>query len=163
MAIDTVNDLLARLGALLGLGALQFDEQGALGLNIDGRLTLGIQYDPNRERVLIYADLGALPAGPLQTTLLIRMLQVSLFGRLTAGGALGLAPDLDPEKPLRIVLWKAMDVAALDLPALEQGLRQFIDAIDDWQEALPEWTEGAILEEPGAVNFAFDPAMGIRV
>lgn len=162
MAIGTVNDLLARLGTLLGLGALQLDEQGTLGLNIDGRLTLGIQYDPNRERLLIYADLGALPSEPLQTTLLTRMLQVSLFGRLTAGGALGLAPDLDPDKPLRIVLWKAMEVAALDLPALEQGLRQFINAADDWRDALPEWAENA-LPEPGSLNFAFDPALGIRV
>ncbi len=162
MAIDTVSDLLTRLGTQLGLGSLQLDEEGALGLNIDGRITLGIQYDPNRERVLIYADLGALPAGPLQTTLLTRMLQVSLFGRLTAGGALGLAPDLDPEKPLRIVLWKPMDIAALDLPALEQGLRQFVDAVDDWQDALPEWIEDAI-PEAGTVNFAFDPSMGIRV
>jgi hypothetical protein len=162
MAIDTVNDLLARLGELLGMGRLQLDAEGALGLNIDGRLTLGVQYDPNRERLLIYADLGPLPAPPIQESLMTRMLQANLFGRLTAGGALALAPDLDPDKPLRIVLWKATDVAALDLPTLEHGLRQLADAVEDWQDVLLEWTTETIHEEKTA-HFAFDPSLGIRV
>jgi hypothetical protein len=63
---------------------------------------------------------------------------------------------------LRIVLWKATDVAALDLPTLEHGLRQLADAVEDWQDVLLEWTTETIHEEKTA-HFAFDPSLGIRV
>lgn len=145
-----LDHLFERLGQSLGLDPLQLDPDAGLGLAIDGR-TLGLRYDAERERLLCYADLGPLPEATVNTprdVLLTRLLQANLFGQLTAEGALALAPDSqDPERPQRIVLWRALEIRALDLPDLEQMLHQFADAMEDWDDALQEWHGDQRLDE----------------
>jgi hypothetical protein len=141
---DPLNHLLKHFGESIGLGALAFDATGALGLAVDGQV-LGLQRDDERGRLLLYTDLGPLPAGTPDASremLAIRLLQASLFGNLAASGTLALAPDSqDPEQPLRVVLWRAMEIAALDLGGLERGIKQMVDAAEDWRDALQEWSE----------------------
>jgi hypothetical protein len=173
---DVLTTLLVRLGESLGLGPLTLDPQGALGLAIDTQV-LGLQADRERERLLLYADLGPLPAGTPaapRETLTIRLLQANLFGRLAAGGALALATDAqDPEQPPRLVLWRSLDYAALDQSRLEQALRLMADTAADWRAALPEWDSADLHpaddEEEGEDDAgqdrapAFNPFTAIRV
>jgi hypothetical protein len=161
MTIDLLNDLLARLGESLNMGPLQLNADGALGLHIDQRLTLGLQFDPDRDRLLMYADIGPLPQGAGRERLMNRLLQASLFGRVTAGGALALAPGLEPEASQRVVLWKAIDGAALEVACLESNLQLMADAVGDWQDALREWHVDVPAEEDMAdLSMAM---IGIRV
>ncbi|MDQ5908912.1 MAG: hypothetical protein QG599_1005 [Pseudomonadota bacterium] len=162
MTIEILSNLLARLGESLNMGPLQLNADGALGLEIDHRLTLGMQFDSDRDRLLIYADIGPLPQGTEKESLMNRMLQANLFGRLTAGATLALASDIDPEEqPQRVVLWKAIDGAALELSYLEQTLQNMISAVEDWQDALQEWNADTPAN-PEMTDFAFNMP-GIRV
>lgn len=126
-----VEGILEQLAHSLGSSALRLDENDAVGLRID-EVVLGLQFDAQRERFLVYCDLGPLPQGSDRPKTLQALLQTSLFGRATAGGALSLTAESTP----RIVLWRAIDAPALDARRLEQAVREVATAAHDWLETL---------------------------
>lgn len=126
-----LSTLLEELGTSTGLDGLAFDADGQCSLLFDGEHEVTFVRDPEDRSLILYCELGKLPAQA--DGLCLRLMQASLLGAETGGAALSVHGAQNT-----VVLWKRHDENFEDLTALKQALNAFLAQVIHWKERLPE-------------------------
>lgn len=134
------NSLLSELGTLMGVGGLQFDEQGCARLVFDGAITLNLEHEAGSSRLQIYSVLGKVPLEDREHVYQL-LLEGNLFGAETGGAVLAI-DGLERE----IVLFRTLEGDGITGPAFAEVVGHFVDAAEDWTARLA----GASMTSPGA-------------
>ena len=121
--------LLKQFGEAAGLGSLELDASGECALLFDGEHEVNFTRDEEDRSVLLYSEVG--DASRLDKAACLALLQASLLGAQSGGGALAVHPALDT-----VVLWKRHDDAFPDLLALEQAVNAFLAQAVHWKARL---------------------------
>lgn len=160
MSADRFKALVAEFGATLGLGDIAPDEDGYGAIEIDG-LAVHLQYDDERDEVVIFARLGQAEPDRLEE-IYTELLAANLFWQGTRGATL----SIEPEDGI-VFIADRLALERLDPEALGDWLGRFTDIAEHWRDFLARANAGEALAEPGddtAPALASDPAQGfIRV
>ena len=127
--------LVEELGRRLGV-PLALDGAGLARLMVDGQLAIDFELDEARERLLVYAVIGSLPAGPGREALFAELLAAHLFDAETGGTA----PALDRERG-ELLLWLALDTHA-DTERAHSALLALAGQVEHWRGRLLEHAGG---------------------
>jgi len=138
---EQADTLLSRLGDTLGL-ALALDADGACGLRLDDRLDLTLRLEPEQAALLVYSQVGALPA--IQAEAVLRRLLSANHVWEGSGGATWSL--LDGE----LVLARLLPLS-LDSAQLEQALLRFVETACDEQDRLNSGNNGARPDRVGGL------------
>jgi hypothetical protein len=111
-ARQALDALLLGFAQQTGASGLATGEDGVCSLVFDGRMRVNLRANPATGELVVWSNLGDLPAGRAEPVLRALM-RANLFGQGTRGGTLGLMPEGDDvvlavRRPL-----DGMDVAAL--------------------------------------------------
>lgn len=127
--------LFPELCATSGLSNIEFTAQGTLTLCFDGLHNITACLNAEDNAVLFYGVVG--PAAALsQEGVALRLLQCSLLGADTGGGALGLY-----EPAQTVMLWKRYDDTFASVDALRQALETFLAELVRWKQI---WADGTL-------------------
>ena len=135
---------LDKFAASMGMSGLPWDDEAHCCLVFDGKLRLHLQYDFNREAVLLYADLGPLPEDRREEALEV-MMRGNLFWRATRGATLSLHGD--PET--NVLLADRLATYELTPVLMEKTVEHLLATAEDWTEYLAVGG-GAVGEAPAA-------------
>ena len=124
------NHVLGSLGRNLGMPTLGLDDSGALSLVFDGRLVVEVQLSQGQGLLFLMAALAPIPSQKesLQN-MAIRLLEAPLLEGVMSGAQFVI--DSTSEE---ILLLRAVAVAGLDAPLLEQELNAFVACQTHWQK-----------------------------
>ena len=89
MPRDDARQLLDTFGQMVGLDELPLDDSGRLAIAVDDDLTVDIEFEDERDTLLLSADLDALGSEP-DAGRLAGMLRANLYFDATAGATLAL-------------------------------------------------------------------------
>jgi hypothetical protein len=134
----TPRNLVEELGRRLNT-PLALDEGGLARIIVDGSLPVDFELDEPNSRLLVYAVIGILPAGPAREQFFERLLAANLFGAETGS----CAPAFDRERN-EMLLWYAIgedahvDGAATALENLVGQAEQWRDQLANAQTAHPD-------------------------
>ena len=159
---NILDDIISEVGAAFGVAGLKLNADGTLGLKVDDNV-VGLRISMSDESLLLYADLGPLPASERPEQQLMRLMKASLFGRATGGGALSLAADGNPDHPMRVVLWRRVETAGLTSQRLRDRLGMMLDTATDLRDGLADTVENAVSGATGAqfgTRTTFVPPLG---
>jgi hypothetical protein len=134
----SVEELVSGLGALLGLNALEFDEQGGLGLYLPNGLEIGLRKSDSGAELLVFSVLRVLEDVDLEAPSLLR---ASLLGERTAGASLSVGEDAEGRDCL--VIWRSFAVTLIDVQAFADALGRFAEAALIWRDG-----DGAVADAP---------------
>jgi hypothetical protein len=151
MNVDpTLQTLIKEFGSQIGVGELTLDNDGACALRLGEDLRIDFQYRPDRDHLVIYADLGV-ATGP---EIYPELLRGNLFWRMTSGATLSLSNDSPPH----VVLALTTDWRSLRVTSLQELVERFITTARDWIEIMKAPGEH---ESDGAGNAAVDADMTV--
>lgn len=128
-------NLVAELGAAVGLPGLALDRDGRCALAFDGTLTVDLRHRAEEDDILVFADLGAPAAG---TDTYRELLRGNHFWSGTLGGTLCLTGDAEP----RVVLVRPIDWRGLDGARLAGMLDTFVNTARFWREVTADRGDG---------------------
>src|SRR5262249_13022262 len=146
MSLDMFRSLLQGLGATIGIAELAPDGEGFCSMQIGERTIVNMQYDGERQEVILFARLGEV-AEDLREAAYEMLLAGNLFWQQTNGGMLSVEPSTRP-----VYLAPKQAIRALAQPRFEAMLNEFVEAAERWQrelESLAATEEGPLPpEEP---------------
>ena len=144
------RELIAGFAARYDVAGLTVDARELVALGI-GELTIYVQYVSEVARVLVYADLGAIPekgAARFERT----MLEANYLFRGTSGATLA----RHPEKGTLFLNWQE-GVRALDVESFCALIEKFAGLARTWQELLAEFTAKAAASDEAEAPFVDAP------
>ncbi|MEM8727660.1 MAG: CesT family type III secretion system chaperone [Chlamydiota bacterium] len=147
MSLQNAEANLKEFGKELNLQELAFDENHTCILGIDNTFSLHLTYEPNSDRLYIYAPfLDGLPKhDSTKLKLFEAFLEGSMLGGQMAGGGVGVAG----REELALMHY-ALD---MDLNADPSSLRRFapifVECVEKWRERAKNIIEG---RDPGATG-----------
>ena len=130
MPRDDARQLLDTFGRLVGLDELPLDESGRLAIAVDDDLTVDIEFEDDRDTLLLSADLETLGSEP-DAGRLAGMLRANLYFDATAGATLALEGVEN-----RVVLQRAVAVQGSDGASLVGVFEHFVVVAEDWRRRL---------------------------
>lgn len=139
MSLENATANLKEFGKELGLEGLAFDENLTCILGIDNTFSLHITYEPNSQRLYLYAPLlDGLPKDPAVLCRLYEtLLEGSMLGGQMAGGGVGVAV-----KEELILIHSIVEMAAADASALRRFAPVFVEAVEKWRDICKRICEG---------------------
>ena len=132
------ESLIAEFGARYGMKDLAPDEDGAVGIEVDGR-TLVLQRQAGTDVVIVTLDLGQMPTGGEMIMKRLLLLNLALF--VQDGMMIGLA-----ENGYR--LFYRFDIAKFDFTDFDERIARLLDRADQWGGLLEQI--GTLAAAPGA-------------
>ena len=121
-----VQDVLAELGRLIGLGALPLNAEGRLTLTFDSALEVTLEHEPEDERLVLWALLGELGVDR-SPALLNELLDANFLWHATGGATLAVE-----QASGRVVIAQALSLAGLTAVTLERAIEGFVNAATHW-------------------------------
>jgi len=152
MSYENAKANLKEFGKELNLEGLDFDENNTCILGIDNTFSLHITYEPNSDRLYLYAPLAdTLPENKdVLLKLYQRLLEGSMLGGQMAGGGVGVAV-----KEQLILMHCVIDMGlGTDVNALRRFAALFVETVEKWREIVSKIMAG---EEPGPFQFPTPP------
>lgn len=148
-------DLLDEFGRATGLEQLALDADGQCALLFDGAHEITFTPDRDDHALIMHCEVGTFSGH--DTELCRTLLEASLLGSQTGGGALSVEPKLGV-----IILWKRHDDAFADVNALTQAVNAFLAQVIYWKQRLarPQGGGNAGTTEPADSAM---PAFGLFV
>lgn len=139
MSLENASANLKEFGKDLNLEGLLFDENLTCILGIDNAFSLHITYEPNSQRLYLYAPLlDGLPKDPTTLCRLYEtLLEGSMLGGQMAGGGVGVAV-----KEGLILIHSTVEMAAADVSALRRFAPLFVEAVERWRDICKRICEG---------------------
>ncbi len=134
-------NMLMELGEALGLGKLEFNDDGLCRLVFDGKLTVDIELAPDGEGCFFYSTICTAPSES-EADLYAALLEANLFG-----GATGKAVFALDSNRGEILLWREIEGEQTDFQSFSQELERFVNHVEHWGENLKEMKSG---KEAGA-------------
>lgn len=121
----------ARLAKVLEMPLLSYDEEGCIRVKFLDTIEVTTMKAPDRDLVVLYADLGELPAEP-PVGLLLDMLDANCFWEGTGGATLSVLRE--PEHPLHLVLAQHFELGSTQGAEvdLEDRIKMFLTAAYAW-------------------------------
>ncbi len=144
MSYENAKANLKEFGKDLNLDALDFDENSTCILGIDNAFSLHITYEPNSDRLYLYAPiLDGLPKDDkIRLKLYERLLEGSMLGGQMAGGGVGVAV-----KEELILMHCVIDMGlGVDAAALRRFAPLFVETVEKWRAIVAKIMAG---EDPG--------------
>lgn len=132
-----VDELIAGVGAALGIPDLALDGNGCFALVVDGQRMLTVALDGADNRLLLSCGAGRLPAG-CSTEVLRSLLRANFLWRGSAGATLALAPDGET-----LTLVRAIPVGGTQARELVSALDALLDAAERWAKAVASGASAA--------------------
>ncbi len=128
-----IDDLLNEFARTLGLDSIEPDA-GICILEFDGN-PVNLNYRNNGERLLLYSDAGFLvkPA----PALLLGLLEANALHQAVGDGNIGLVVD-EHRGGFVVVYSQLLVTATLDLAALTDAMRNFVELLEAWRQNLDE-------------------------
>ncbi|MCR5562451.1 MAG: type III secretion system chaperone [Desulfovibrio sp.] len=123
------NDVMRELAEKIGVGPLQFDDNGSVAMLFDNEHEITFTPNPDDCSVLFHAELGPAPLHDGKACL--KLLTASLLGAQTGGTAIAVHEALG-----NVVLWKRHDENFADCAALEQAINRFLAQVISWKKQL---------------------------
>ena len=124
-----LEDLLAELGPMMGLGPLKLDENNVCRLRFGDDLVVDIEHVPSRARFFLHAEVGVAPAAG--SPLLRDMLAANLFGAGTGDATLAVDTALG-----EVLLLRGFDENGTDASGFAAALELFLTALEEWRGRL---------------------------
>ena len=139
MSLENATANLKEFGKELKLDGLAFDENATCILGIDNSFSLHITFEPNSQRLYLYAPLlDGLPKDKATLcTLYETLLEGSMLGGQMAGGGVGVAV-----KEELILMHAVIEMAAADTSALRRFAPVFVEAVEKWRDIVKRICEG---------------------
>jgi hypothetical protein len=148
---DAAAELIRALGAAVGIPDLALDAAGACALRIDA-IPMRIEHEPEADRLLLVATLGAPPAGEKEA-LYARLLEANLAWKDTAGATIALDP-----RGARILLLRPVPLG-LPPAAFPDLVERFVDVAEAWSGVLGDLPPAVLPEAlPEPAGSFIDPA-----
>ncbi len=143
MSFENAKANLQEFGKELNLEGLKFDENNTCILGIDNTFSLHLTYEPNSDRLYLYAPiLDGLPKDDkIRLKLYERFLEGSMLGGQMAGGGIGVAT-----KEELVLLHAVLDMGlGVDAIALRRFAPLFVETVEMWRDIATKISAG---EEP---------------
>lgn len=120
-----------RLAKVLELSPLSYDEEGCIRVKFLDTIEVTTMRAPDRDLVVLYADLGELPAEPA-VDMLLDMLDANCFWEGTGGATLSILRE--PEHPIHLVLAQHFELGSTQGAEvdLEDRIKMFLTAAYAW-------------------------------
>ncbi len=152
MSYENAKANLREFGKELNLEGLDFDENATCILGIDNAFSLHITYEPNSDRLYLYAPiLDGLPKDDkTRLKLYERLLEGSMLGGQMAGGGVGVAL-----KEELILMHCVLDMGlGVDAAALRRFAPLFVETVERWRTIVTKIMNG---EDPGPFQYPTAP------
>lgn len=152
MSYENAKANLKEFGKDLNLESLDFDENATCILGIDNTFSLHITYEPNSDRLYLYAPvLDGLPKDDkTRLKLYERLLEGSMLGGQMAGGGVGVAL-----KEELILMHCVIDMGlGVDAAALRRFAPLFVETVERWRGMITKIMAG---EDPGQFQYPTPP------
>lgn len=152
MSYENAKANLREFGKELNLEGLDFDENATCILGIDNTFSLHITYEPNSDRLYLYAPiLDGLPKDDrTRLKLYERLLEGSMLGGQMAGGGIGVAL-----KEELILMHCVLDMGlGVDAAALRRFAPLFVETVERWRTIVNKVMAG---EDPGPFQYPTPP------
>lgn len=144
----TADDLLAELGARMGLAQAVFDNNRACRLTFDGSLNVDLEAPENARTLNLFGVVGPILPGRSAD-----FYEHLLESNLPADGEPGPAIGMDPASR-ELVLLKSFPIEHATLDQLVAGLEQLLSEMETWKA----WLESSGHEEPAVTSAEGDEA-----
>lgn len=141
-----LEDLLAELGRIMGLGPLKLDENNVCRLRFEDDLVVDIEHVHSRARFFLHAQVG--PAPVAGSPLLADMLAANLFGGGTGDGTLAIDSALG-----EVLLLRGFDENGTDARGFAAALELFLAALEDWRGRLLGSAPAVVAAPDGGEDF----------
>lgn len=153
MSFENAKANLKEFAKELNLEGLTYDENNTCILGIDNEFSLHLTYEPNSDRLYIYAPiLDGLPKDEkIRLKLYENLLEGSMLGGQMAGGGVGVAV---PEELILMHCVIEMGVAT-DASALARFAPVFVEVVEKWRAKVKEIVAG---REPTVSTMPKPPA-----
>lgn len=140
MSFENAKSNLKEFAKELNLEGLAFDENNTCILGIDNEFSLHLTYEPNSDRLYLYAPiLDGLPKDEkIRLKLYESLLEGSMLGGQMAGGGIGVAV---PEELILMHCIIEMGVAT-DASALRRFAPVFVETVEKWRAKVKDIVEG---------------------
>jgi hypothetical protein len=140
MSFENAKANLKEFAKELNLEGLAFDENNTCILGIDNEFSLHLTYEPNSDRLYIYAPiLDGLPKDEkLKLRLYEILLEGSMLGGQMAGGGVGVAV---PEELILMHCVLEMGVGT-DASALRRFAPLFVETVEKWRSKVKDIIAG---------------------
>lgn len=122
---------LREFGSELNLKDLKFDENNTCILGIDQKFSLHITYEPNTNKLYVYAPLldGLPQNSDMKLQLYEKLLEGALLGGQMAGGGVGVAV-----KEGLILIHFTLDMGHAEPNDLRKAIPLWVEIIERWRE-----------------------------
>lgn len=160
MSLENARENLKEFGKDLNLTDLEFDENNTCILGIDDAFSMHLTYEPNTDRLYLYAPLldGLPKDDKVKLRLYAKLLEGSMLGGQMAGGGVGVA-----EEEELILMHCTLDMSHAASNALRQFAILFVETIEKWRKTVAEIVEGRdakASEKSGKPMMSNVPPMG---
>lgn len=140
MSLENAKANLKEFGKELNLEGLSFDENHTCILGIDNTFSLHLTYEPNSDRLYLYAPiLDGLPKDDkTKLSLYEALLEGSMLGGKMAGGGVGVAV-----KEELILMHCVLEMGSgADILALRRFAPLFVECVENWRKRAQNVMEG---------------------
>lgn len=138
---------LASLSRDLGISELALDHNGECSLTFDDRTAITFYFDAEASHASIYATVSSLPE-EIPQDLLVLMLQTNLSLSEMRGAIIGLDAECESA-----VVYRTLELAALDGPAFRQAVEDFVDVAEQWATVIHDMLAAEELFDEEAAAF----------
>jgi len=126
--MDRFEEIVKELGAIVNL-PLHLDKQGRVRLNVNQLFSVQLEFEPDKERILIASFLCEMPPGKFRENLFKECLKTNFF--VPTIGILGLS-----QRNNQLVLFDYLPIQKLTGQKLADFLTIFFQKADLWRTAV---------------------------
>jgi len=131
------SDLLAEFARRANVTGLSFNESGLARLEVDGDVTIDLEYDSAARELHLYCTMGRSPADGREA-FYERLLGLNLFCRRTLGATLAIDAAAG-----EVLLCRALQLDGIDYTAFETAMTRLVDAAQSIRSELGNVVFGA--------------------
>lgn len=146
MSFENAKQNLEEFSKELGLTGLEFDKNNTCILGIDDQFSVHLTYEPNSDRLYIYAPLldGLPKTDDIKLKMYEFLLEGALLGGKMAGGGVGVAPQEE-----LVLVHCTLDMAHAEANTLRQFAAIFVEMVERWRKICADLAEGKEPTDPG--------------
>jgi hypothetical protein len=140
---ETIADVVAAYGKLLGFSSLALDQDGQCHLQFDERIPVSLAVAGEGAELVAVAAVGELGPAPAPAVLSL-LLDANFLGRGTAGMVLGVEAESGA-----VALSARLPAEGLSVDRLEACLDRLVSVAEGWRERLPAIAQGSGVPDEG--------------
>ena len=140
-----IDDLINEFAQTLGIDSIELGDEPCI-LEFDGN-PVSLSYREKQERLLLYSDAGFLVRPSPE--LLLGLLEANALHQAVGDGNIGLTVD-EHRGGFVVVYSQLLNTAALDLTALTEAMRNFVDLLEAWRQSLTDIDNPSSNDEDGS-------------